>query len=287
MKRASTRRLVTGLALSLLVLSLLAVAAAPARALIEEVLVTRAGIDDVVVDRAGGGQLRLDLHQDCLALRGRVGWSLLLWSPDAAISTQSRLLLPELDLTCPIWQVDTLEQAKPAKRPAPAPEPVEGLRAMRQSLEWLGYDCGPPAQPGWTPEAGQAFLRFRESKRLEASPQGLRRAVTALALDVMRGRQATGTSQRLARIISDQLDALVSCLSHPGGADSRCGPPTWIRGIAEEGALVTLADGTHWQPAAELRALVARWQDGDEVVVCSGRLVNVRTGELARATRLE
>ena len=111
--------------------------------------------------------------------------------------------------------------------------------------------------------------------------------MTSLALDVMRGRQATGTSQRLARIISDQLDALVSYLSRPGSAGARCGPPTWVREIAEEGALVTLADGTRWQPAAELRVLVARWQDGDELVACSGRLVNYRTGEMARATRLE
>jgi hypothetical protein len=103
----------------------------------------------------------------------------------------------------------------------------------------------------------------------------------------MRGRQATGTSQRLARIISDQLDALVSYLSRPGGVGARCGAPTWLRSVAGEGTLVTLADGSRWRPAADQRALVAHWQDGDELVGCSGRLVNARTGEMARATRLE
>jgi hypothetical protein len=280
MTRASVRRLVPGL-----VLSLLALAPPPARAVVEEVLVTQAGTDDAVVDRAGGERLWLDLHQDCLALRGRVGWTALLWSPDSNVTTRSLLLLPEWDASCPIWQVDTLPPAKPAR---PAPEvPLEGLRAMRQALEWLGYDCGPPAQPGWTPEAGLAFLRFREGKRLDASPQGMRRAVTSLALDVMRGRQVTGTSQRLARIISDQLDPLVAHLSGPGSAGARCGLPTWIRQVAENGALVTLGDGTRWQPAAELRAQVARWQEGDDVVTCSGRLINARSGEMARATRLE
>ena len=281
MTRASCRGLFPGLVLSLLALA----SPPPARALVQEVVVTHAGTDDAVVELASGEQLWLDLHQDCLAVRGRVGWTVLLWSPQPSISTQSRLLLPEWDESCPIWQVDTLPPAKAAKLALVAPS--EGLRAMRQSLELLGYDCGPPAEAGWIPEAGLAFLRFRESKHLETSPQGLRRAVTSLALDVMRGRQATGTSQRLARIISDQLDALVTYLSLPGGVGARCGAPTWLRSVADEGALVTLADGSRWQPTAEQRALVAHWQDGDELVACSGRLVNARTGEMARATRLE
>jgi hypothetical protein len=281
MTRASARRLVPGL-----ILAFLALAPPPAHALIREVMVTHAGTDDAVVDLPTGERLWLDLRQNCFSLRGRTGWTVLLWSPGPFVSTRSLLLLPEWDASCPIWQVDTLPLVKPAKQ-IPSEVPTEGLRAMRQSLELLGYDCGPLAEAGWIPETAQAFLRFREAKRLEASAQGLRRAVTALALDVMRGRQASGTSQRLARIISDQLDPLVSYLSRPGTAGARCGPPTWVRDVAEDGALVTLADGTHWQPIAEQRAQVARWQDGDELVVCSGRLVNARTGEMARATRLE
>jgi hypothetical protein len=282
MTRASLRGLVAGLVLSLHALA----PPASAGARVEEVLVTHAGTDDAVVDLASGVRLWLDLRQDCLVLRGCVGWTILLWSPDPYISTRSLLLLPEWDGTCPIWQVDTLPLAKSAKQILPE-VPVEGLRAMRQALEWLGYDCGPAAQQGWTPEAGLAFQRFRESKRLETSPQGMRRAVTSLALDVMRGRQATGTSQRLARTISGQLDALVSCLSRPGSPGARCGATTGLRSVDEDGALVTLTDGTRWQPAAELRAQVARWQDGDDLLACSGRLINVRTGEMARATRLE
>ena len=277
-----TRRLVL---VACLLAALPFTVAVPANALVREVLITHAGTDDVVADLVSGERLWLDLRQDCFALRGRVGYTVLLWSPTPVINAQSRLLVPEQDATCPVWQVDTLAQEKPAK--APPVLPLEGLRAMRRSLELLGYDCGPPAQEGWTPEAGQAFLRFREGKRLEISPQGLRRAVTALALDVMRGRQATGTSQRLARVISDQLDPLVSYLSSPGSAGARCGPPTWIREVARDGALVTLGDGTDWQPVAEQRAMVSRWQDFDDLVVCSSRLVNARTGEMARATRLE
>jgi hypothetical protein len=143
MARASVRRLVPGFILSVLVLA----PPRPACALVQEVVVTHAGTDDAVVDLASGERLWLDLRQDCLVLRGRAGWTVLLWSPDSYVSTRSLLLLPEWDVSCPIWQVDTLPPAKPASTALEAP--TEGLRAMRQSLELLGYNCGTPAETGW------------------------------------------------------------------------------------------------------------------------------------------
>ena len=279
MRRVAVRGCIPGL-----VILLLGLGAPPARAWLEQVLVVRAGEYDAVIERATGERFRLDLHEDCLALRGHGGSSVLLWSPEPGISSRSLLLVPEWDLSCPVWQVDTLERARSASR-VPA-VPTEGLRAMRQALELLGLDCGPPGRD-WTPDVAQAFLRFREGKHLDATGQGLRRTVTSLALDVMRGRQATGTSQRLARVISDQLDPLVGYLMGAGGGGATCSTPTWVRAVAEQGALVTLADGTRWQPAATARPWVARWQNDDDLLVCSARLVNARTGEMAPATRLE
>jgi len=267
------------------VLALLWCTARPGWAEVEEVLVTHAGLDDAVIERASGERWWLDLRQECrLQLQGHVDRRVLIWTPTPAFTTEARLLIPELDLTCRIYGLDSLARAK---RPRSAQaEPVEGLKAMRQSLELLGYDCGPPSEPGWSAETGRAFLRFRESKRLDASTQGLRRAVTALALDGMRGRQPSGTSLKLARVISDHLDPLVSWLSRPGATGAQCTAPTWIRQVAADGSLVTLGDGTRWQPLAEQRAVAGRWQAGDDVIVCSGRLVNARSGEMARAVQV-
>ena len=263
---------------------LLETAPPPARARLEEVLVTHGGTDDAVVERATGERWWLDVRQDCLGIRDCVGRTVLLWSPAAGITTESRLLVPERGLSCPIWQADTLDRAAPPRYSGDPPGAA--VRALRQALETLDYDCGRPS-PSWTPETALAFQRFREARRLDASPRGLRRAVISLALEVIRGRPAIAASPRLARILSDQLDPLVAYLSRPVGAGARWEPPTWIRAVAEDGACVTLGDGTRWQPAAEPRARVTRWRDGDEVVACSGRLVNGRTGEMVWATRLE
>ena len=249
---------------------------------VEEVMVTRAGPGEAVIERASGDRWHLGLGEDCrLDQFGYQDRMVLIWSPSGRFTPEARVLVPELDFSCPILGLDSLARAKHPR--SAQTEPVEGLKAMRQSLELLGYDCGPPSGPGWTAESGQAFLRFRESKRLDASPQGLRRAVTSLALDGMRGRQPSGTSLRLARIISDHLDPLVAWFSRPGAAGAHCTAPAWIRLVADDGSLVTLGDGTRWQPRTEQRPVAARWQAGDDVIVCSGRLVNARTGEIVRA----
>ncbi len=261
-------------------------AAAPAaRAAVEEVRVTEVSTDAVVIERLSGERWRLGLGQETHPdQRNFPDRTVLLWTPSAALSTEARLLAPDIDFVCAVTRLDSLGPAKSSR--LEAVEPVEGLRAMRQALELIGYDCGPPSETPWTLEAGQAFLRFRESRRLDASTHGIRRAVTSLALDVMKGRQTTGTGLRLARIISDYLDPLVAWLSRPGAAGARCAAATWIRQVADDGSLVTLGDATHWQPLAEARAVVMRWQASDDVTVCSRRLVNWRTGEMARAVQL-
>ena len=128
-------------------LVLLSLSAPAARSGVEEVVLQRAGQDDAVIQRGSGERWRLDLRQGCrLDLRGYVGRTVLLWSPGPRLSTESRLLLPELDLSCPVWGLDSLARGRhPAAAP---PEPTEALQALRQALELLGYDCGPPAQTG-------------------------------------------------------------------------------------------------------------------------------------------
>jgi hypothetical protein len=257
-------------------------AASTARATLEEVTVVKTSAGEAVIESATGERWRLQLDSEChfdwLGLEGR---PVLVWSRLDQLGPDSRVLVPETDFTCAVGEVDSLARAK---HPMSAMvEPVEGLQAMRRTLELLGYDCGPLSETGWTLDAAQAFRRFRESKRLDTSSQAMRRAITALALDGMRGRQPTGTSLRLSRIISDNLDALVAWLTRPGAAGARCGAPTWIRQVAADGSLVTLADGTRWQPRPEQQPIVGHWQSGDDVLVCSGRLIDARTGEMARA----
>ncbi len=251
----------------------------PARAAtLEEVTLVRTGYDDALIERLSGERFRLDLRGCNADLRGYGGRTALLWCPVPGPTTNSRLLVPEFDLDCAIWRVDTLEAARHPRGAAVMPE--QGLLAMREALERLGHDCG-PAGTGWGRDAGQAFLRFRESKRLDATELGTRRAITALALDVLRGRQATGTGLRLSRLISEQIDDLTRWLAPGGQGRAACAEPAWIRTFGGDGAVVTLSDGTAWRLAANA---ASRWSDGEKATVCTGHLIYWPTGEMIRVS---
>ncbi len=264
-------------------LALLACIAGPASAgSLEEVILSGSGYDDVVAERASGERLRLDVRGCSEDMRGLVGRAALLWSPGAELAPESRLLIPEFNLSCRILRVDTLESARAARPALPAPE--DGLRAARQALELLGYDCGRPGSE-WSPEADQAFQRFRRSKGLDAGDQGLRRTVTALAMESVRGRQASGTGMRLARILTDQRDALARWLARPGsGGGAGCGETAWIRTV--EGPDLTLSDRSRWEAVPAGRSVAATWSPGDAVTVCSGRMIHWPTGAMVTVSAL-
>ena len=46
-------------------------------------------------------------------------------------------------------------------------------------------------------------------------------------------------------------------------------------------------DGLQWRIAGASRELVTAWLATDGVVVCAGRMINIRNGDMVRAIRLE
>ena len=254
--------------------------AGPAQGAIERVWIMRSSPDEITVQRANGDLWRLALPRECA---GRFGASSPLFI-HYAISfpgPEPRILVPEYDADCRVTRADSVGHRAP---PAPQETPDHGLRAMRETLELLGYDCGPLATRGWTPDAARAFTRYRESRRLDASPLGMKHAVTALAIDALGGRAPSASGQRRSQAIADESAEIVEYLLRGGAAE--CDEPTFVRGVAPDSSYFTLVDGTVWDVEASRRGAVAAWLMGDGVMACGGRLVNLRTGEMARITRL-
>ena len=248
---------------------------------VERVWVMRGNQDEITVQRANGDLWRLGLDRQCSLLSGTSSRLLLIQFSVSFPGAEPRILVPELDLVCRVTRADSIGHRAP---PAPQEIPERGLVAMREALEGLGYNCGPLAVHGWTPDAALAFTRYRESRRLDASAQGLKRAVTALAIDALGGRSLTASGQRRSQAIADESDEIAAYLVKGGSA--ACDEPTFVRGVAADSSYFTLGDGSVWDVDARLRGPVAGWLASDAVMACGGRLVNLRTGEMARATRL-
>ncbi len=95
---------------------------------------------------------------------------------------------------------------------------------------------------------------------------------------------ASESVELLRLLVEAGMDVARLNLSH-GDQAWHGGLVARIRQVAADGTVVTLADGTRWQPRPEQQAVASRWQSGDDVLVCSGRLVNARTGEMAGAAQ--
>lgn len=252
---------------------------AHAHAAIERVVIHNGGKEDAVIERADGGRWRLDLRQSCQPMLGVSGRQALLFTSDGVLGPGARLLMPELDLDCPVFAADSIGHVK--RRPAPE-APDDGLHAVRAALEQLGHPCG-PLEPNWNDDAAQAFVWFREAHHLDSTPTGVHRALLALAIEVLGGRQPTGTALQLSQAIDDQIDVLTTWLTR---ATDVCGAETFVRSVDEPHTAVKLGDGTVWQlDAAEFHD-VAGWPPNDVVLACSGRLVDTRTGAMVHATHV-
>lgn len=254
--------------------------ACPARAAVERVWITRGSQDEITVQRANGDLWRLGLNPECPGVYGYSNRILIHYAVTFP-GSEPRILVPELDLACLATRADSVGHRAP---PRPKQTPERGLTAMRETLEGLGYDCGPLAVRGWTPDAARAFTRYRESRRLDASQPGLKRAVLALAIDALGGRSPNASGQRRSQAIAEESAEIVDFMIHGGSAE--CEEPTFVRGVAADSSYFTLVDGSVWNVEARLRGAVATWLSGDGVMACGGRLVNLRTGQMARATRL-
>ena len=266
---------------ALLVAALALLLADPAGAGVERVWVARGSQDEITVQRGNGDLWRLGLDRQCPALSGYASRLVLIHFAASFPGPAPRILVPELDLECRATRADSVGHRRP---PAAREKPEAGLAAMRAALEGLGFNCGPLDERGWTADAAQAFTRYRESRRLEASPWGLKRAITALAIDAIGGRSPSASGLRRSQTISESVDEILDYLVNGGSAE--CGEPTSVRGAAPDGSYFTLVDGTVWDVEIRRRGAVAAWLASDGVMACSGRLVNLRTGEMARATRL-
>jgi hypothetical protein len=213
--------------------------AGPAGAAVEPVWVARATLDDITVQRMNGDLWRLGLNRQCPSLSGYSRRFVLIHFAVSFPGPGPRILVPELDLACRATRADSVGRRAP---PAPIEAPERGLTAMREVLEGLGYDCGPPADRGWTADAAQAFSRYRETRRQDASAQGLRRTVTALAIDALGGRTPNATGLRRSQAISQEADEIVDFLVNGGSAE--CGEPTFVRAVAADSSYFTFGDGT-------------------------------------------
>lgn len=92
--------------------------------------------------------------------------------------------------------------------------------------------------------------------------------------------------QSVARaFFASMLIALVGMSARVKAQDCEAGYT--IDSVLNDGKIITLNDGSVWEVDDADTADSATWVSGDEIVVCSGKLVNTDEDETVDATRIK
>ncbi len=174
-------------------------AVAPASAATESVRVAKVMDDKAIITRHNGESYLIEKGVGCLSLWRYEGKMVLIVSPGLFLGVGSKLLIPELDQECRIWDSELLSHSPvppanvrpvmPSPAPAvptqPAPAHSNAVVIIQKGLRLVGYDPG-PADGTLGRRTASALEKYSSSKGHPVTEDGLRKTLLALALDVVK-----------------------------------------------------------------------------------------------------
>lgn len=290
-----------GLAL-VAIASMLAVG--PAVAATETVQVTKAMDDKAIITRRNGESYLIEKGVGCLSLWRYEGKTVLIVSPGLFLGVGSRLLIPELDQECRIWNSERLSgpvaPSPRVRRPAPSPAPTAPTKpatsdsnaviTIQRALRLVGYDPG-PADRAMGERTASALEKFGASKGHPLTEEGLPKTLMALALDVVaknpNSEDALQVSLDLITLLSGRSTGATSSPMTPHAPlGSDCDDGHWVASVSSGGEIVKLEDGSIWEISVIDRIDTMLWLVTEEITICGSRLINTDTGDAVDATRL-
>ncbi len=274
----------------------------------ESVEVVKTWDDNAIIGRRNGDMYLIEKGTGCMSLGRYEGRDVLVVSPGSFLGVGSALLIPEADQRCRVWNAELLSGAtgrsSPASPPVPVPTPVAGksktgesvspeMVTIRKALRLVGLLQG-SSEAAPSAQTITALDEYRKSKGYPLSEDGLRSALTALALDVV----AKNPSDQNARRVSLELLTVVPASDAGPGLQSPASPPAallhqdcedghWIASVSSDGEIVTLEDGSVWEIDALDRLDSMLWLPTESITLCGGRFINTDAGDAVDARRID
>lgn len=279
-------------------------AAAEAIAATESVRVTKAMDDKAIISRRNGESYLIEKGVGCLSLWRYEGKEILIVSPGLFLGVGSRLLIPEMDQECRIWNSEMLSGSTAPSLPTafpvptaaptpprPAPFDTGGILTIQKALRLVGYDPG-PTDGAIGPKTTAALQEYMRAKGYLLTEDGLRKTFSALALDVVaknpNDQDAIRLSLKLITLLSASATAPGQSAAAPhGSSGSGCEDGHWVETVSSRGEIVKLEDGSIWEINSIDRIDTMLWLPPEAITVCGNRLINTDTGEAVDATRIK
>jgi len=242
-----------------------------------------------IIVRANGEAYLIEKGIGCLSFWRYEGKRVLIVSPGLFLGVGSKLVLPDADQQCRIWDSKTLGQWS-----AVAPRFTQHKKFARTlskkdilvcqvALRVLGYETAEP-DGVFGQKTKLALLHFQKDKNL---PQT--------------GKFSTDTILALSKSVYEQfpnkLEALQLAIALSNIAkhtlrgrywSSGCEDGHWISSVSNGGEIIVLEDGSVWQVDSIDRIDTSLWLPTENVVICDESImINTDNGEKVNVTRLK
>lgn len=259
---------------------------------VERVVVTKAMDDQAIITRSNGESFLIEKGIGCLSLWRYEGKEVLINSPGFFLGVGSSLLIPELDQQCRIWNskflgagsAPTRSRSTPTPRAPSTRQEASLIQSIQRALALLGYDPG-PSDGVVGAKTLTAFARYRDSKGLPATEQGLALALASLPGDLIAKQPSNPEAFRVANTLSSALMHGTSTGQASSPTD-RCSEGHWINSVTADGGVVVLEDGSVWQVNTLDTIRTMLWLPVSRVMICGDSMINNSNGQTARVTRL-
>lgn len=269
-------------ALTLVVILAALVTASVAHARVEEVYVAKVLDDDdktIIVRRSGEAYL-IEKGTGCLSLWRYEGKVVLIISPGIFLGVGSKLLIPQANQECRIWDSESLGTwggFRPQQPLSPQVLPsAQAVLAAQMALALLGYDPG-PADGILGEKTTAAISSFQRHHRITPVGPLSRPTLLALAAELYRANPSDPQVLQLA------LSLLTLA---KGGTSGDCEEGHWISSVAGGGKIIILEDGSVWEVDPIDIIYTAIWLPTESVIICGNTMINTDNGEKVSVTRL-
>jgi len=247
--------------------------------------------DKTIIVRRNGESYLIEKGVGCLSLRRFEAKEVLIVSSGLFLGIGSRLLIPDADQECRIWDSERVSNdSSRSTRPSSQREAPSGdssglggdvaILAVQKALKIVGLDPG-IASAEVNDETREAFRRYRVSKGFPQSNHGNKMTLLTLAVEVLEKGPARDSVQ-----LATQLESLAGGVGSSTGSKSGCVDGHWVQSVLSDGEIVKLEDSSLWQIDAFDNIDTMLWLPTEEVVVCESTLINTDNGDKVTARRL-
>lgn len=258
---------------------------------VEEVYVAKvmSNDDNAIIVRKNGEAYLIEKGIGCFSFWQYEGKKVLIVSPGLFLGIGSKLLIPENDQECRIWdskELRTWSNAPPARTlPSKPSESLDDttVKLVQISLQSLGFDVG-SVDGKFGRKTTSALKSFQKKEKLP--PSGKLNPQTYLALSKRIYQKYPNNEKKLQVAITLLTLAKGRQPSSVGSSTSDCENGHWISSVSSGGEIIILEDGSVWEVVSIDTIYTSLWLPTEDIIICNDTMINTNNGEKVGVTRL-